>query len=345
MKNILGNPSAIYGFDENGNAIWRFVDTDPVIKNRVDEVLNGIKGNTVVEQAARNYISALFSETMGWYPLPKKNGKAREMIIRTLKETGINNEIKGGINEFTVGITDNGVKYLEGFSHDWEAVYGIDKIVKLAEECGGKAYVVGGAVRDKILGLTPNDYDIVIVGAHEDAMRYFHDELPGSKYGNCYPLIRYYGDEKYEITFSASGTIEQDLFRRDTTMNAMAIDILSGELIDPYGGQADLAEHIVRHVNKETFNPLCAFRVARQVCSLETKTGVFWDVPGDTLQVMHDCKPETAPSYRINYEYRDAERIGKTERFEEVLAEAGISITEQYNDAEYRHYWEVSVEE
>ena len=116
-----------------------------------------------------------------------------------------------------------------------------------------QAYVVGGAVRDGLLGRASVDKDWVVVGATPEAML-----AAGFKpVGRDFPVFLHpQTHEEYALarterktapgyrgfTFHAdpSVTLEQDLARRDLTINAMALDAQSG-LIDPYGGHADLA--------------------------------------------------------------------------------------------------------
>lgn len=140
-----------------------------------------------------------------------------------------------------------------------------------------KTYLVGGAVRDQLLGLTAKEKDWVVVGATPDALlsqgyqavgRDFPVFLhPVSK--EEYALARterksgvgYHG---FDTRFSPDVTLEQDLLRRDLTLNAIAQDPDSGALIDPYGGQADLHARVLRHVSAAfAEDPLRVLRVAR----------------------------------------------------------------------------------
>lgn len=140
----------------------------------------------------------------------------------------------------------------------------------------GTAYVVGGAVRDELLGSPVKDHDWVVVGATpEDMLKAGYQQVgadfpvflhPDTK--EEYALARterkqgsgYHG---FVCDFDRSVTLEQDLERRDLTINAMA-RALDGKLIDPYGGQTDLEARVLRHVSpafKE--DPLRVLRVAR----------------------------------------------------------------------------------
>jgi len=143
-----------------------------------------------------------------------------------------------------------------------------------------KTYLVGGAVRDTLLGLVPKDKDYVIVGATAEDVEsliaqgyqrvgadfpvFLHPET-----GDEYALARIErkvgaGYNGFEAYTSPDLTIEDDLRRRDLTINAMAMDPETGEIIDPFGGQEDLKNGVLRHVS-EAFaeDPLRVLRVAR----------------------------------------------------------------------------------
>jgi len=139
-----------------------------------------------------------------------------------------------------------------------------------------KRYLVGGAVRDRLLGLPGGDRDWVVVGA--DA-----DELRGAGYiavGRDFPVFldpatreehalarteRKTGPGYHGFEFHAdrSVTLEDDLMRRDLTINAIAEDE-SGNVIDPHGGRSDLAAKVLRHVSPAfAEDPVRILRVAR----------------------------------------------------------------------------------
>lgn len=139
-----------------------------------------------------------------------------------------------------------------------------------------KTYIVGGAVRDSLLGLPVKDRDYVVVGSTPEQMR----QLGFKPVGADFPVFLHpQTQEEYALarterktargyhgfSFYAAPdvTLEQDLARRDFTINAMARDE-TGELIDPYGGRQDLASRTLRHVS-EAFaeDPVRILRAAR----------------------------------------------------------------------------------
>jgi tRNA nucleotidyltransferase (CCA-adding enzyme) len=139
-----------------------------------------------------------------------------------------------------------------------------------------EVYLVGGAVRDKLLGLPVHERDWVVVGARPE-------ELERQGYvsvGKEFPVFLHPqtkeehalarlerkvapGYRGFTTQFSPDVTLEEDLKRRDLTINAIA-ERPSGELIDPYGGQRDLQARVLRHVS-EAFveDPVRILRLAR----------------------------------------------------------------------------------
>lgn len=139
-----------------------------------------------------------------------------------------------------------------------------------------KTYVVGGAVRDRLLGLPVADRDYVVVGATPDAMLAQGFEPVGKDFPVFlhpqthaeYALARTErkagrGYKGFDVYAAPEVTLEQDLLRRDLTINAIAEDE-DGTLIDPYGGQRDLAARVFRHVSAAfAEDPVRILRVAR----------------------------------------------------------------------------------
>jgi tRNA nucleotidyltransferase (CCA-adding enzyme) len=140
----------------------------------------------------------------------------------------------------------------------------------------GRAFLVGGSVRDALLGQAAGDRDWVVVGSTPEAMlragfRPVGRDFPvflHPRTGEEYALARterksapgYHG---FVVHASPEVTLEQDLARRDLTINAMAQDE-EGRLIDPFGGQRDLAAGVLRHVSPAfAEDPVRLLRVAR----------------------------------------------------------------------------------
>ncbi|MFD2113026.1 multifunctional CCA addition/repair protein [Thiorhodococcus fuscus] len=141
---------------------------------------------------------------------------------------------------------------------------------------GLRTYLVGGAVRDGLLGRAVHERDYVVVGATVDDLLsrgfqqvgkdfpvFLHPETKDE-----YALARterktapgYYG---FQVHADPEVTLEQDLLRRDLTINALALDA-DGSIIDPYGGLADLESRILRHVSPAfAEDPVRILRLAR----------------------------------------------------------------------------------
>lgn len=139
-----------------------------------------------------------------------------------------------------------------------------------------KTYLVGGAVRDALLGIPVKDRDWVVVGARDQQLL----DLGYKRVGKDFPVFLHpESNEEYALArterktgrgykgfafdSSAEVTLEEDLLRRDLTINAIAQSD-DGRLIDPYGGQADIENKVLRHVSPAfSEDPLRVLRVAR----------------------------------------------------------------------------------
>ena len=213
---------------------------------------------------------------------------------------------------------------------------------------GGTAYLVGGAVRDKIRGVTAHDKDYCVTGLDEKT---FNEIFPGAaKFGKSFPVyaieinstfceVAFARTEKkvgtgyrgFEILFSPSVTIEEDLYRRDTTINAMAIELLSGELVDPFGGRDDVLNKKIRAVSEHfTDDPVRALRAARQAAQFG------FTICAETVEAMKLCKEELAhePTERIFAELETALKTPKPSIFFRSLERAellDVTFPEIYN--------------
>ncbi len=137
-------------------------------------------------------------------------------------------------------------------------------------------YLVGGAVRDELLGLAQEERDWVVVGSTPEVLLEKGYQQVGAAFpvflhpdtGEQYALARTerkqgHGYHGFDVDFHPGVTLEQDLARRDLTINAMARSP-DGDLIDPFGGKADLASRVLRHVSPAFCeDPLRVLRVAR----------------------------------------------------------------------------------
>ncbi|HEY5809232.1 MAG TPA: multifunctional CCA tRNA nucleotidyl transferase/2'3'-cyclic phosphodiesterase/2'nucleotidase/phosphatase, partial [Povalibacter sp.] len=139
-----------------------------------------------------------------------------------------------------------------------------------------KTYLVGGAIRDELLGLPVGERDWVVVGGTPEELTAAGYKAVGKDFpvflhpqsGEEYALARTErktgpGYRGFETRFSPDVTLEQDLERRDLTINAIARDE-KGALIDPFGGQKDLEARVLRHVSGAFIeDPVRVLRAAR----------------------------------------------------------------------------------
>ena len=158
------------------------------------------------------------------------------------------------------------------------------------------AYLVGGAVRDELLGIAVKDRDYVVVGKAPECLI----SAGFSQVGKDFPVFLH-PDTKDEYAlarkerkdgvgyggfvcdFGVDVTLEQDLIRRDLTINAIAKDAC-GHLIDPYGGREDLSNKVLRHVSPAFIeDPLRVLRVARFAARF---AHLGFSVHPDTLDLM-----------------------------------------------------------
>lgn len=194
-----------------------------------------------------------------------------------------------------------------------------------------KIYRVGGYVRDSLLGLVAHDCDYVVIGSTPDEMV----TLGFIPVGKSFPVFLHpqtkaeyalariekktaSGHTGFAIYSSPDVTLEQDLSRRDLTINAIAEDS-NGNLIDPYNGIADLHAKIIRHVSDAFIeDPLRILRVARFAAKLN------FTVADETLHLLTTMAASgevtTISRERIINELDKALDANKSNLFFEVLA-------------------------
>lgn len=177
-----------------------------------------------------------------------------------------------------------------------------------------KVYMVGGAVRDKVMGREPKDRDYVVVGATPADMLDFGFQQVGADFpvflhpvsGDEYALARQerktgVGYNGFETVFDPTITLEDDLIRRDLTMNAMAMDLDTGAIIDPYGGAHDIAQGVLRHTSIAfAEDPVRVLRTARFAARYGFK------IADDTIALMRKVVPEIdhVPAERVFTEFQ-----------------------------------------
>ena len=161
-------------------------------------------------------------------------------------------------------------------------------------DAGFKAYLVGGAVRDMIMKVEAHDWDVATNATPQDVIKLFKFVVPtGIEHGTV--TVHYKGKEIEVTTFRTeagysdgrhpdsvnyAATIEEDLARRDFTMNAIAASLADGLIVDPYGGQKDIKKKLIRTVGaaherfmEDGLRPVRALRFAAKLgFSIENNT-------------------------------------------------------------------------
>jgi tRNA nucleotidyltransferase (CCA-adding enzyme) len=200
-----------------------------------------------------------------------------------------------------------------------------------------KLFKVGGAVRDKLLRQKPKDIDFCAVGSTEEEMKKLYGEPIGQDfpvYLGKVPGYEQYGmveiamarTEKktgplhtdFEFEFGPHITLEQDLKRRDFTINAMAEDLQQGGVIDPFGGIQHLKDKLIVHTNRQAFieDPLRVLRMARFAAKCNFR------VSPDTMNLAKEMDITHLTIERIWWEIRKALDTPRPELFFETLRQS-----------------------
>ena len=163
----------------------------------------------------------------------------------------------------------------------------LKKLNAVFEKYGFKAYLVGGAVRDLFLGKPASDWDVATNATPQDVIKMFKFVVPtGIEHGTV--TVHFMGQEIEVTTFRTeagysdgrhpdsvnyAATIEEDLSRRDFTMNAIAVNLTDGKIVDPFDGRKDIKAKLIRTVGNasERFmeDGLRPVRAIRFACKLD----------------------------------------------------------------------------
>ena len=176
-----------------------------------------------------------------------------------------------------------------------------EKVIELAEAVraeGGRALLVGGCVRDSLMGVEPKDWDVEVYGIEPTRLRELLERLGRvDVVGEAFTVYKVgpemdvslprrerktgRGHRAFVIEGDPSMTIEEATRRRDFTINAILQDPLTGEVIDPYGGRADLQNKILRAVSRDTFaeDSLRVLRAAQFAARFE------FDIEPETVEL------------------------------------------------------------
>ena len=200
-----------------------------------------------------------------------------------------------------------------------------------------QVYLVGGAVRDALLGVAVKERDWVVVGGTREELLRLHYREVGRDFPvflhpethEEYALARRErkvspGYRGFVVEFGPEVTLEEDLARRDLTINAIA-QSPDGTLLDPYGGRRDLDARVLRHVSPAFVeDPVRVLRVARFAARFAP---LGFQVASETLELMHAMvarrEVEALVSERVWQETEKALRELKASEFFKVWRACG----------------------
>lgn len=213
-----------------------------------------------------------------------------------------------------------------------------EKIAYMVGEKGGRAFYVGGFVRDKILGIDNKDVDMEVHGIKPEELLDILTEVGEPlSYGRSFGIYSLRGHDidvamprreraigkrhrDFEVLVDPFIGTEAAARRRDFTINAIMEDVLTGELVDHFGGMQDLKKGIIRHIDTETFveDPLRVFRGAQ----FASRFG--FSVADETLELCRGMDLSSLSRERVEDELKKALLKGKNPSiFFEVLRRAG----------------------
>jgi len=189
------------------------------------------------------------------------------------------------------------------------------KVIALSRaihDAGGRALLVGGCVRDTLMGADPKDWDLEVYQIDSERLRELLDQFgPVNVVGEAFTVYKLGNDVDVSIprrerksgrghkAFVIEGDPVMSVFdatrRRDFTINAILQDPLTGELIDPFAGKQDIERRIIRAVSAETFaeDSLRVLRAAQFASRFE------FDIDPDTVQLCQAIDLSDLPSERI----------------------------------------------
>lgn len=210
----------------------------------------------------------------------------------------------------------------------------IVEIANLIKNNGGNLYLVGGAIRDELMGRPIYDRDYCVTGiSKENFVTLFPKakiigksfevfEMEHSQFALARKEVKNgVGHKEFEIKVGKDITIEEDLARRDITINSIAKDVLTGTIIDPYNGKEDIDKKVIR-ATTDAFSedPLRVYRVAR----FAAITG--FKVEENTLELMKSLKEEllTLSKERVFVEFKKALESNKPSLFFDTLKKANV---------------------
>mgnify|MGYP001184952457 CR=1 FL=1 len=218
-----------------------------------------------------------------------------------------------------------------------EKLAGALKIVEHLRQNGHEAFFVGGCVRDTLRGVTPGDYDIVTSAVPKQVMGLFQRTVPvGIKFGvilvmmdgHPFEVATYRTDDVYQDGRRPSSihfaTAEEDVLRRDFTVNGLLMDPLTGDVIDYVGGLDDLKKKVIRTIG----DPGSRFRedYLRMLRGVRFAANLSFSLAPDTQQAITNQAEWIlgVSAERISEEIQKILTLGGARRGFELLSETGL---------------------
>jgi len=219
------------------------------------------------------------------------------------------------------------------------------KIIPEVDSAGGRIFLVGGAVRDMILGKLIKDVDIEIHGLYPEQIETILSQYGQvNRVGKSFGVLRIEGIDidwslprldssgrKPEVTIDPHLSLKQAFMRRDLTINAMGIDLLTYECIDFFGGIKDIQDRVLRVVDPVFFcqDPLRFYRVMQFIGrfemepdSLLTQICTTMDISTVSIErIEKECEKLLLKSQRPSLAFRWLHKIG---RLKEVIPEVAL---------------------
>lgn len=193
-------------------------------------------------------------------------------------------------------------------------------IAKLVNEAGGKTYYVGGFVRDLLLGIENKDVDIEVHDISNSKLLEILNKVGKPlSYGKSFGIYSLEGEDidiampriekntgdghkDFDVYVNPYIDLNTAIKRRDFTINAIYKDVLTGELIDPFNGQKDLKNKVIRHIDSDTFveDPLRVLRGAQFASRFE------FDIAEETMKLCKGIDIKTLSKQRVEEELKKA---------------------------------------
>lgn len=187
----------------------------------------------------------------------------------------------------------------------------INEIANKIKEQGGRAFYTGGYVRDLFINKSLGDIDIKDIEAEDIDIEVFHMEeaellsvlaefgIP-KVVGKIYPVIKIAGFPRLDFTIATYNDYDKAVLRRDFTINALMIDILTGEILDFVGGREDIAKGVIRHTREDIFikDSLRAYRAVVLAARLD------FTIHPETISLIENTDLSNLPPERIYEELK-----------------------------------------